>query len=205
MTHFGTVGVQRYRVHATCHTSARQGPHRSNTGMIYVCCLSLHTACSSALELLVRPNHSCNLSPYMCRRWGLKVSEMKMTRPDLIVASICGSRQDVCLNVYLPVYLSVCLSVFSLGARFFVNGWRFSGCSHTIEPLIWFSGSKEFTQGLLELDSIIIIRHYLEEILCECFSGHVIVFLPIHNVTTQKIPIKFIFEYWHLPIFANFV
>lgn len=77
--------------------------------MIYVPCPSLHTACSPALELLVKPNCSSNLSPYMCRRWGAKVSEMKMTRPDLIVVSICGSRQDVCLNVYLSICPSVSL------------------------------------------------------------------------------------------------
>lgn len=39
----------------------------------------------------------------MCGRWGSEVSEMKMTRLYLIVVSICGLRQDVCLNVYLSV------------------------------------------------------------------------------------------------------
>lgn len=34
---------------------------------------------------------------------------MKMTRPDLIVVSICGSRQDVCLNVHLSMCPSVSL------------------------------------------------------------------------------------------------
>lgn len=85
-------------------------PRRSNTGMIYVPCPSLHTACSPALELLVKPNCSSNLSPYMCGRWGAKVREMKMTRLDLIVVSICGSRQDVCLNVYLSICPSVSLA-----------------------------------------------------------------------------------------------
>lgn len=89
--------------------SASPEHRRSNTGMIYVPCPSLHTACSPAPELLAKPNYSSNLSPYVCRRRGAKVREMKMTRPDLIVVSICGSRQDVCLNVHLSIRPSVSL------------------------------------------------------------------------------------------------
>lgn len=182
--------------------SARQGPHRSNTGMIYVRCLSLHTACSSALELLVKPNHSSNLSPYMCRRWGLKVSEMKMTRPDLIVVSICGSRQDVCLNVCLFVHLSL----FSLGAMFSMNGSRSPGCSHTIRALIWSSRSKEFTGDLFEPDSIIITTHNPMKILSPHFSGQVIGFMLHHNIHIQKnTPKRFFWEFclWCLYLHDN--
>lgn len=89
--------------------SASPQPRRSNTGMIYVPCPGLHSACSPALELLSKANCSSNLSPYMCRSCGAEVREMKMTRPDLIVVSICGSRQDVCLNVYLSICASVSL------------------------------------------------------------------------------------------------
>lgn len=93
--------------------SASPEPHRSNAGMIYVPCPSLHTTCSPAPELLATLHSSSNLSPYVRRRWGPKVREMKMTRPDLIVVSICGSRQDVCLNVHL----SICPSVSLLSRR----------------------------------------------------------------------------------------
>lgn len=89
--------------------SASSEPHRSNPGMIYVPCPSLHATCSPAPELLAALNSSSNLSPYVRRRWGPKVREMKMTRPDLIVVSICGSRQDVCLNVHLSICPSVSL------------------------------------------------------------------------------------------------
>ncbi len=44
---------------------------------------------------------------------------MKMTRPDLIVVSICGPRQDVCLNVYL----SICPSVSLLSWRHVLCRW----------------------------------------------------------------------------------
>lgn len=70
--------------------------------MIYVPRLSLHTAYSLAVELLVKVNSSSNLSLYV---WEVRaeVREMKMTRPSLIVVSICGLRQDVCLRVSLSV------------------------------------------------------------------------------------------------------
>lgn len=115
--------------------SANPEPSRSNAGMIYVPCPSLHTACSPALELLAKPNYSSNLSPYVCRRWGAKVSEMKMTRPDLIVVSICGSRQDVCLNVHL----SICPSVWLLSWRrvfLWVGRDALAAVSH-YSALIW--------------------------------------------------------------------
>lgn len=44
---------------------------------------------------------------------------MKMTRPDLIVVSICGSRQDV----YLDVYLSICPSVSLFSWRHVFCQW----------------------------------------------------------------------------------
>lgn len=44
---------------------------------------------------------------------------MKMTRPDLIVVSICSPRQDVCLNVYL----SICPSVSLLSWRHVLCQW----------------------------------------------------------------------------------
>ncbi len=123
VTHFSPLRVERHGCMLAVTPSASLEPRRSNTGMIYVPCPSLHATCSPALELLVKPNCTCNLSPYMCRSWGAKVSEMKMTRPDLIVVSICGSRQDVCLNVYL----SICPSVLLLS-------WRRVLC-HSVETL----------------------------------------------------------------------
>ncbi len=149
--------------------SASPEPHRSNTGMIYAPCLSLHTACSPALELLAKSNCGCNLSPYMCRRWGAKVSEMKMTRPDLIVVSICGPRQDVCLNVYL----SICPSVSLLSWRHVLCRW--------VETL-WLQSAITGTdliqqeyrvhwRDLSRPDSIIITTHSLMEKFFSGFSG----------------------------------
>lgn len=160
-------------------SSASPEHHRSNTGMIYVRCLSLHT-CSPALELLAKPNGSGNLSPYMCRRWGAKVSEMKMTRPDLIVVSICGSRQDVCLDVYL----SICPSVSLLSWRRVLCQW--------VETL-WLQSAIMGTdliqqehrvhwRDLYRPDSIIITTRSL----MEKFSLVLIVFL----LSYTKIPLK---------------
>lgn len=93
---------------------------KSNIGLIYVGCLSLHSACLSALEPLAKSKRSSNLSQYV---WEVRaeVREMKMTRPYLIVVSICGLRQDVCLSVYLSLRPSVLL-----------RPWRHVSC-HWVE------------------------------------------------------------------------
>ena len=87
--------------------------------MIYVPCRSRQNECSAASELLAKPNYSSNLSPHVRRRWGGEGHEMKMTRPDLIVVSICSPRQDVCLNVHL----SICPSVSLLSRRRALCEW----------------------------------------------------------------------------------
>lgn len=123
-------------------TLPRPEPHRSNAAMIYVRCLSLHVACSSALERSVQPDRGSNLSPYVCRRCGAKVREMKMTRPDLIVLSICGLRQDVCLNVYW----SFCPSVLLLFWRRVLCRPVGALCLHSADP-IYSSRNTGFNRG----------------------------------------------------------
>lgn len=90
----------------------------------------------------------------MCGRGGTEVREMKMTRPYLIVVSIRGLGQDVCLSVYL----SICPSVLLLS-------WRHVSCQRVetfwlqsaIKRLIWSCRSSRFTEGIsLDHDSIII-------------------------------------------------
>lgn len=92
---------------------------------------------------------------------GRRVSAMKMTRPDLIVVSICGSRQDVCLNVYL----SVCPSVSLLS-------WRHALCQ--LVETLWLQSAimgtdliqqeyRVHSRNLSRPDSIIITTHSLME------------------------------------------
>ena len=126
--------------------AAGPGALRSNTGMIYVSCppapCALHAALVPAIDFGDQtPVPAVICLPHMCGRRRSKVREMKMTRPDLIVLSICGGfRQDVwarkvCLSVYLsvgttfrlsnpPPLFSFCFWVINLCLRSLLS-WAF--------------------------------------------------------------------------------
>lgn len=112
--------------------------------------VSADSACLSAPESLAKSKGSGNLSQYV---WEVraKVSEMKMTRPYLIVVSICSLTQDVCLSVHLSLRPSVLLW-----------SWRHVSC-HWVETVAavslygcWFSWAWISVKRSFWTDSIII-------------------------------------------------
>lgn len=89
-------------------SSACPGPHRSNTGMINVRCLSLHTPCLSALELLAKSNSSSNLSLYVWE--GRNRGQWNENDQTLLNCCIYMWLETGCLSECLSVYLSISLA-----------------------------------------------------------------------------------------------
>lgn len=109
VTHFCPLRLQRHRVHACCHTISQ--PRAPQIKYRYdLCPLSQPSHCMFSCIGVGQTPTAVVICLLTCVGGeGAKVSEMKMTRPDLIVVSICGLRQDVCLNVYLSICPSVSL------------------------------------------------------------------------------------------------